>query len=120
MFFLEGIQGLLPIVCADNGQEALDAFQEKQYDLILMDWQMPVMDGLEAAENIRKIEKEKAVPSQSAIPIIAVTANAAKNDREQLLGAGMNDYVTKPIKRAELMDVINRAIHGAQRARAQE
>ena len=108
------------VVCADNGQEAVDAFLEKPYDLILMDWQMPVMDGLEAAENIRKIEKEKEISPQSAIPIIAVTANAAKNDREQLLGAGMNDYVTKPIKRTELMDIINRTMLAMQGVQVQE
>jgi len=101
------------VFCADNGQEAINAYLEKPFDLILMDWQMPVMDGLEAAENIRKIEKDKCVSPETAIPIIAFTANAAKNDREQLLGAGMNDYVTKPIKRADLLEVINRTVQSA-------
>ena len=103
------------VICADNGQEAVDAFLQNPFDLVLMDWQMPVMDGLEAAENIRSIEKEKSISPETAIPIIAVTANAAKNDREQLLGAGMNDYVTKPIKRSELLEVIHRNMTASQR-----
>jgi len=81
---------------ASNGQEALLATRNKKYDLILMDVQMPKMDGLEATIEIRKENSSKD------LPIIAMTANAMKGDKEKCLAAGMNDYLSKPIKPAEL------------------
>jgi PAS domain S-box-containing protein len=79
-----------------NGAEALAAVQHVQYDVILMDVQMPEMDGLEATRAIRQL------PMLRQPRIVAMTANAMKGDRERCLNAGMNDYVSKPIKRAEL------------------
>ncbi|MBF0450537.1 MAG: response regulator [Candidatus Magnetomorum sp.] len=88
----------------NNGKEALDAVSKKHYDVILMDIQMPVMDGIESTRHIRKQF------SPEILPIIAMTANAMKGDREVCLEAGMNDYITKPIKQDNLFDVLDRWI----------
>ncbi len=80
----------------ENGKKALDALKAERYDLVLMDIQMPEMDGLEAT---RMIRRQTALQD---IPIIAVTANAMEGDREICINAGMNDYLSKPIKLADL------------------
>ncbi|NOQ35687.1 MAG: PAS domain S-box protein [Methylococcaceae bacterium] len=87
---------------ANNGLEAVDLFQKQDFDLILMDFQMPEMNGLEATGEIRKLE----VQSKGHIPIIAMTANAMKEDRERALAAGMDAYVPKPININELLTEI--------------
>lgn len=79
---------------AHNGQEALDALKLNKYDLIFMDCQMPVLDGFSATQAIR--EKEKTT-HEARTPIVAMTANAMKGDKERCLDAGMDDYITKPI-----------------------
>ncbi len=81
------------VVVANNGKETLEAVEDGKHDLILMDVQMPVMDGLEATREIRKGERETG----TRIPIIALTAHAMKGDREKFIGAGMDGYMTKPI-----------------------
>ena len=101
--------GILKIlgVCVDvvgNGAEALRALELKKYDLILMDIQMPEMDGFEATRLIRNRHSE--LPAD--IPIIAMTAHALAGDREKCLCAGMNDYVPKPITPQILMDVLKK------------
>jgi len=83
---------------ADNGKKAIEALNLKSYDLILMDIQMPEMDGFQAARLIRKQDAWKD------IPIIAMTANALKGDREACLDSGMNDYIAKPINRKEFIN----------------
>ena len=88
---------------ADNGQEALDRLESGGISLILMDCQMPVLDGFEAATQIRLNEKANG---QSAIPIVALTANALKGDRERCIEAGMNDYITKPIDPEGLCELL--------------
>ena len=107
------------VVVVNNGKEAVKAYKENEFDLILMDGQMPEMDGLEATRNIRnadfelqnKMKKNPDSKSKSGrIPIIAVTANAMKGDRERFLAAGMDDYIAKPIKRAGLAEVIARCM----------
>jgi two-component system sensor histidine kinase/response regulator len=90
------------VVVADDGAKALKAFKENTFDLILMDVQMPVMDGMEATAAIRQTEKATG----HHIPIIAMTAHAMAGDRKRFLKAGMDEYVSKPIHSRELMDAI--------------
>lgn len=87
---------------AENGLKALEALQKATYDLVLMDCQMPVMDGYEATRAIRQN------PDWQTLPVIAVTANVMQGDREDCLASGMNDYITKPYNREELRAVIAR------------
>jgi len=107
------------VVVVNNGKEAVTAYKENEFDLILMDGQMPEMDGLEATRKIRNADfelqnKMKKIPDSKSkigrIPIIAVTANAMKGDRERFLAAGMDDYIAKPIKRADFAEVIARCM----------
>jgi signal transduction histidine kinase/CheY-like chemotaxis protein/HAMP domain-containing protein len=97
-------QAGLVVTIANNGQEGLDALEISDYDCILMDLQMPVMDGYEATRNIRKNPKFKA------LPVIAMTANAMSGDKEKCLDAGMNDHVAKPIDPGQLFSSLNRWI----------
>jgi two-component system, sensor histidine kinase and response regulator len=92
------------IVLANNGQEALDHLLKDSFDLILMDVQMPDVDGLEATREIRKRE----VSTGKHIPIVAMTAHAMEGDRERCIEAGMDDYISKPIKASMLFEVIER------------
>ena len=85
-----------------NGKEAIEALSSDDYGLIFMDCQMPEMDGFEACREIRRAEKG------TRIPIVAITANAMKGDRERCLAAGMDDYVSKPFKQDDLRLVIER------------
>ena len=89
----------------DNGKLAMDALQSGTYQLVIMDVQMPVMDGFEAT---RKIRAGGPLIPDPAIPIIAMTAHAMTGDREKCLAAGMNDYVTKPVEADTLADVLSR------------
>jgi two-component system, sensor histidine kinase and response regulator len=91
------------VVVADNGREALSALERETFDLILMDIQMPEMDGFEATAAIREKEKSTGV----RIPLIAMTAHAMKGDRERCLDAGMDEYISKPINAATLFAVID-------------
>jgi CheY-like chemotaxis protein len=115
------------IEVADNGKVALEKYTDSpgNFDLIFMDIQMPEMDGLEATGAIRKWEKKQTVQgsklkaedknpatrnlkSDTHIPIVAMTANAMKGDREMCLEAGMDDYITKPIKRDLVFEIIEK------------
>ncbi len=93
------------VVCVDNGEAAMDALQQHPFDLVLMDCQMPVMGGLEATRLIRDNPERFIV---NGIPIIAVTAGAFEDDRQQCLAAGMNDFLTKPINANQLQEVLAR------------
>lgn len=88
-----------------NGREVIDALSRLSYGLIFMDCQMPEIDGFEACREIRKREV-----GGSRVPIVAITANAMKGDRERCLAAGMDDYVSKPFKQDDLRAVIDRWI----------
>ncbi len=98
---------LTDIQVAENGQEAVDLFKAGQFDLILMDGQMPVMSGLDATVNIRAYEKARNL---KPTPIIALTAHAMKDDRAHFLSKGMDDYITKPLTVSALADVIKRTL----------
>ncbi|WP_079435108.1 ATP-binding protein [Zoogloea sp. LCSB751] len=92
---------------AENGADALDMVGAGRFDVVLMDMQMPVLDGLEATRRIRELEQANG---QSRVPIIAMTANAMNGDRERCLDAGMDDYLTKPIKAQELYDRVEASL----------
>jgi CheY-like chemotaxis protein/HPt (histidine-containing phosphotransfer) domain-containing protein len=94
-----------------NGKEAVDALRRIPYDVVLMDCQMPEMDGYEAAHQIRSEEKAPAGNRESTPPtyIIAMTANVLEGDREQCRSAGMDDYITKPVQLHELQAALGRA-----------
>ncbi|HEV2329979.1 MAG TPA: response regulator [Verrucomicrobiae bacterium] len=92
-----------------NGQEALDALDKKPFDLIFMDVMMPEMDGLEATREIRKRQKEAVLENyKSRIIIIAMTAQAMQGDREKCLASGMDDYLAKPIRPADISGMIGK------------
>ena len=90
---------------AENGKIAVEAATQKSYDLILMDVQMPVMDGLEATQKICALIADGAVKD---VPIVALTANAMKGDRERCLDAGMSGYISKPVRKNELIDTLGK------------
>jgi CheY-like chemotaxis protein len=88
---------------ASNGIEAIESVERQTYDVVLMDVQMPEMDGLEAARRITSQWAQDARPR-----IVAMTANAMAGDREMCLAAGMDDYITKPIRVEQLVEALNR------------
>jgi signal transduction histidine kinase/ActR/RegA family two-component response regulator len=92
------------VTIAATGREALEALEKERFDLVLMDMQMPEMDGLEATATIREREKSQGIH----LPVIALTARAMKGDRERCLAAGMDDYLSKPIGVPELDEVLRR------------
>jgi CheY-like chemotaxis protein len=105
----------LNITLANNGQEAVDAVKENKYDAVLMDVQMPVMDGYTATGEIRKDERFKD------LPIIAMTAHAMAGDEDKSLQAGMNGHVTKPIEPDQLFSTLQKWIKpGGKRARVEQ
>ena len=102
------------VVTAGDGQEALDWFEKRRFDLILMDVQMPIMGGLDATKAIRAREARRSWAMSGhwdVVPIIAMTAHVMQGDRERCLEAGMDDYVSKPIQPADLFAAIERVTH---------
>jgi CheY-like chemotaxis protein len=87
-----------------NGQQALEAAARQDFDAVLMDVQMPVMDGFLATQAIRTL----ADPKKARLPIIAMTAHALKGDAERCLKAGMDGYISKPVKAEELIEMVER------------
>jgi CheY-like chemotaxis protein len=104
------------VTAVGDGQAAVEAFEKDRFDVVLMDLQMPRMDGFEATTAIR--EKERS--SGERIPIIALTANALKGDRERCLSAGMDGYVSKPIRTAELFETIEKLMGNKEDREASE
>ncbi|WP_066338186.1 response regulator [Azohydromonas lata] len=101
------------VALAGNGEEALQLWQAGAHDLVLMDCQMPRLDGYQATRRLRELEA--ALPNRRRTPIVALTANAMEGDRERCLAAGMDDYLSKPFTRESLGAVMQR---GIARARA--
>lgn len=90
---------------AENGEEALSMIAAKQYDIVLMDCQMPVLDGLEAT---RRLRQREAAQGSKPLAVVALTANAIDGDRETCIAAGMNDYLAKPFARSDLLQTLKR------------
>ena len=101
----------------ENGREALAALEHGEYIAVLMDCQMPVMDGLTASSLIRERERALGETGQPRhVPIIALTANALEGDREQCLAAGMDDFIAKPLRAETLAHTLERWISPVQAA----
>jgi signal transduction histidine kinase/CheY-like chemotaxis protein/HPt (histidine-containing phosphotransfer) domain-containing protein len=103
------------LTVANNGREAVELYAQGEYDVVLMDIQMPEMDGFRATELIRSQQQQ----SGSSVPIVAMTAHAMAGDREKCLAAGMNDYISKPIGRDELASLLQRTAPSAAQAAVQ-
>ncbi len=95
----------LTVDLANNGLEAFEKRRNNEYDLVFMDIQMPVMDGIEATHEILDYEDDEEIPH---IPIIALTANALKGDKERFLSEGLDEYISKPLETSELLFVLNK------------
>ncbi len=94
---------------ASNGKEAVEKFENGDYDLIFMDVQMPEMDGIEACKKIRELEINS--DSTKKIPIIAMTANTSEDERKKYMEAGMDDYISKPFKQKELIEIFKKTLY---------
>ena len=92
------------ISSAKNGQQVLDMLQEDHFDIILMDINMPVMDGMECAKLIRALNDEK----KSSVPIVAITGNARNYSMEDFSSVGINDYLQKPLNFDQLVDTVKK------------
>jgi CheY-like chemotaxis protein len=92
---------------AEDGAAAVAKFANKQYDVILMDIMMPVMDGIAATREIRKMEAERQTVPANRVKIIAITANAFEDDRVKLFGAGIDHFLSKPFEIVELQQILN-------------
>ena len=90
---------------AANGKEALNLYRENRYDLVLMDCLMPEMDGYVATLKIRQFEKKNNL---RRIPVIALTANVMKGERQKVLSAGMDDYIAKPVNPQNMIDLLEK------------
>ncbi len=102
------------VVTVANGQEAVDRFLEEVFDVILMDLEMPVMSGFEAARQIRAKERAAAIDTPPYTPIIAMTAHDEEAERTSCLVVGMDGFITKPINIKSLHQTIQKIIDGAQ------
>jgi two-component system, sensor histidine kinase and response regulator len=93
------------VTVAKNGVEAVEAFSTAAFDLVLMDCHMPELDGFEATRKIRSLEKHGNL---KRVPIVALTANAMQQDREECLNAGMDDHLSKPYSRLQMRETLAR------------
>ena len=108
----------LRVSVARNGLQALDALAGQAFDLVLMDCQMPELDGFEATRRLRQRERDKGLPPAARQTVVAVTANAIEGDRERCLAAGMDDYLSKPFSKAGLHVLLARWLAPAEAAGA--
>jgi len=92
---------------AMDGSAAIQKFKEAHYEVILMDIMMPVMDGIAATREIRKIEQSRNIQEENRVKIIAITANAFEDDRSKFFEAGMDFYMNKPVEIEELIRILN-------------
>jgi CheY-like chemotaxis protein len=97
----EGFQ----VTVAKNGLEAVEQYQHGNFDIILMDCHMPEMDGFEATRNIRQMQKQEGL---KRIPIVALTANAMQQDRDECINAGMDDHLSKPYTRIQMRAMLDK------------
>jgi CheY-like chemotaxis protein len=102
----------IEIAVAANGLEAVEAFKAREFDLILMDIQMPEMDGLEATRQIRALQSGKGLHADC--DIVGLSAHAMSGDRERYIAEGMVDYLTKPIRTEDLREVLNACLEKKQ------
>ena len=108
LLYLKG--GPYEVECAENGLEALEKFRDRRFDLVLMDMQMPIMDGYSATREIRRWEREG---DHLPTPVVALTAHALKGDDDKSLEAGCDDHLTKPIKKRVLLEALERHLSAA-------
>jgi two-component system, sensor histidine kinase and response regulator len=94
------------VTLAGNGREALNSLENETYDLVFMDVQMPEMDGFEATATIRQLEQGGG----THLPVVALTAHAVKGDQERCLAAGMDGYLTKPVRPQELDEILEKYV----------
>ena len=99
-----------------NGLEVIEALERIPYPLVLMDCHMPEMDGFEATRRIRDRERDQPLAGVAPVCIIALTADAMQGDREKCLAAGMDDYVSKPVRLKELRAVLERRLNFQSRS----
>jgi CheY-like chemotaxis protein len=97
------------VICASNGAEGVAALEQHPVDLVLMDCQMPVMDGYEATRRIRELPAPKCL-----VPVVAITANAMSRDRDMCIEAGMNDYLSKPSNGRVLHEMMCKWVPGVR------
>lgn len=110
-YALQALRGLgVTVDTAGNGVEALKMLQQTDYQLVLMDCQMPEMDGYQATQELRKLERDKQLPH---LPVIALTANAMADDRERCLQVGMDDYLAKPFNKRQISLILKRWLGGS-------
>lgn len=95
------------ITVVDDGEQAVEAYKKDTFDLIMMDIQMPILNGYEATKIIRTIEEEKGIHT----PIVALTAYAMKSDKDSCIEAGMDDYISKPFKRQQFLDMVSKTLN---------
>jgi len=107
----------ITVELANNGLESFEKRKSNNYDLLFMDIQMPVMDGIEAVHEILDYEEDENIPH---IPIVALTANALKGDRERFFNEGMDEYITKPIETTELLYILNKFLSNKARTVSME
>lgn len=92
------------VILAEDGKAAIDAYQKQEFDVIIMDCQMPVLDGYKTTAAIRQLESQRSTYT----PIIALTADTIKGVRETCLNAGMDDYLTKPVETSEFYAIVDK------------